>query len=43
MALAAIQGLHSVVKEKDAEIDDLRQRVKAMEEMVSRLARERGE
>ncbi len=43
VALAAIQGLHQVVKEKDAEIGELRERIKALEDIVYRLARERGE
>ena len=35
VALAAIQGLHEVVKEKDAELAELRSRLEALESLVS--------
>ena len=31
VALAAIQGLHALVQEKDAEIDELRKRLERLE------------
>lgn len=34
VALAAIQGLHSIVKEKDTEIADLKKRLETLEEIV---------
>lgn len=34
VALAAIQGLHSIVKEKDAEIADLKKRLETLERIV---------
>ena len=34
VALAAIQGLHSLVKDKDAEIADLKKRLEAVEKIV---------
>jgi len=39
VALAAIQGLHKMVKEKDAEIADLKARLAALEATVATLAR----
>jgi hypothetical protein len=38
VALAAIQGLHGIVKEKDAEIRDLQARLARLEAVVSELA-----
>ena len=43
VALAAIQGLNQVVKEKDAEIQALQKRMAALEKMVSQLAAQRSE
>jgi len=37
-ALAAIQGLHEILKEKDAEIADLKARFAALEATVATLA-----
>ena len=34
VALAAIQGLHSMVKERDAEIEELKKRMEALEKMI---------
>ena len=42
VALAAIQGLHEVVKEKDAEITALKQRLTDLELAVSALAKQKG-
>jgi trimeric autotransporter adhesin len=39
VALAAIQGLHQVMQEKDAEIHDLKQSVAELKAMVEQLAR----
>ncbi|MBL1216626.1 MAG: hypothetical protein D8M59_03945 [Planctomycetes bacterium] len=38
VALAAIQGLNEIVKEKDAEIEDLKQRLARLEAVVAALA-----
>lgn len=43
VALAAIQGLHEVVKEKDAEIAAMKQRLTDLEKVVSALANRKGE
>ncbi len=37
VALAAIQGLHALVREKDAEIDELRSRQAVMEAQLAEL------
>jgi hypothetical protein len=37
VAFAAIQGLHEVVQEKDAEISSLRARIEALETLVEKL------
>jgi hypothetical protein len=34
--LAAIQGLHEIVKEKDAKIEQLEARVAALEKLINR-------
>jgi hypothetical protein len=39
VALAAIQGLHSVVEEKDAKIEELQARLAALEALVGTLAK----
>ena len=38
VALAAIQGLHTLISEKDSEIQDLKSRLAGLEAMVSKLA-----
>lgn len=38
VTMTAVQGLHQVVQEKDAEIAELRQRLSVLEELVSKLA-----
>jgi len=43
VALAAIQGLHQMVEEKDAEIVALRSRLESLERMVQQLAANRTE
>ena len=43
VALAAIKGLHEVVKEKDAEIAAMKQRLTDLEKVVSALANRKGE
>jgi hypothetical protein len=42
VALAAIQGLHRLVEERDAEIAGLRQRLARLEALVERLAQQQG-
>ena len=42
VALAAIQGLHEIVKEKSAEVDALKQSVAELRAMVQRLAQPAG-
>ena len=41
VALAAIQGMYELMREKDARIDELETRVKALEALISSLAQER--
>jgi hypothetical protein len=43
VALAAIQGLHEVVREKDAKISSLEARIEALETLVKKLAESQGE
>jgi hypothetical protein len=43
VALAAIQGLHQIVKEKDEQISDLRDRVAKLEAMIEKLAEQNEE
>jgi hypothetical protein len=38
ISMAAIQGLHQIVKEKDAEIAELKARLSILEKTVSELA-----
>ena len=40
MALAAIQGLHEIVKEKDAEIAALEARLAVLEETVAAIGQQ---
>ena len=40
MALAAIQGLHQIVKEKETEIESLKARLANLEKLVATLAKE---
>ena len=42
VALAAIQGLHEIVKEKSAEVESLKQSVAELRELVNRLAQPAG-
>ncbi|HEX7568939.1 MAG TPA: tail fiber domain-containing protein, partial [Verrucomicrobiae bacterium] len=42
VALAAIQGLHEIVREKDADIAALKQRLTDLEKAVSELAKQKG-
>jgi len=42
VALAAIQGLHEVVQEKEAEIAALKQRMTDLEKVVAALANRKG-
>ncbi len=42
VALAAIQGLHQMVKEKETEIESLKKRLVALEKLVTLLAEKRG-
>ena len=42
VALAAIQGLHQVMQEKDAEIHDLKQSVAELKAMVEQIARQQN-
>ena len=39
VALAAIQGLHQIVKEKEKELDDAKVRIAALEELVQSLVK----
>lgn len=41
VALAAIQGLHQIVKEKDQQINDLQDRVAKLEAMIAKLAEQK--
>ncbi len=43
VALAAIQGLHEIVKEKDAEIAEMRARLAKLETLVEKLSHQEGE
>jgi trimeric autotransporter adhesin len=43
VAIAAIQGLNEILKEKDAQISELSQRVVALETLVSRIANQTKE
>ncbi|UCE60134.1 MAG: tail fiber domain-containing protein [Phycisphaerales bacterium] len=42
VSLAAIRGLHEIVKEKDAEIAELRNRLSALENLAARIEAERN-
>jgi len=42
VALAAIQGLHQLVEEKDCEIEELKAKVKSVAEMEARIAKLEG-
>ena len=39
VALAAIQGLHEIVKEKHAEIEELKKAVSELRELISKQCR----
>lgn len=43
VALAAIQGLHQIVKEKDQQIDELQNRIAKLEAMVEKLAEHKND